>query len=357
MAILKPAFALVGAIASSIILIACSNPSPMNQVVPSGLGVERVKIANAVVPMSSLNLFTHRIGSDERGLHVVGNITGSRVLYASLLEGQVFHGYTLPKKKPFCQSAPVQQSLVLAIGTDKDGNVWLPTAFFGSPPGIFSFGPNCGAPGPTLSAPVNAQPVGIAFGPDGTKYVLMLFMGPHINTATVSVYAPGATSPTATLTDKRLSKGNFFTSSAVGVDSAGHVYVTCCGQPKGNQYVIVFNGQVSQYRGKMIVLQQAKLPSLSVTFDRSQNMIIPDAGDTTLKVYAPPYTGMPMVYPLKGLPNQCALSRKQGTIACANYPADTVDLYAYPSMSYRYSLKSPDYGSVSIGGVAFSPNQ
>ncbi len=357
MAILKPALAVVGAIASSVILTACSNPAPLNQVVPSGLGVERVKIAGAVVPTSSLNLFTRRFRSDGRDLRVVGNVTGNRVLYASLFEGQVFHGYTLPKKKAFCESQPVQQSIVNSIGTDTAGNLWLPTGFVTSPGGIYSFGPKCGAPGPTLSVPPNADPSGIAFGPDGTKYGLMTYYGgPNNGNTSVSVYPTGATSPTAELTDTRLNNRPEPT-DAVGVDSAGHVYVTCCDALKVDRFAIEFTGQGSQQRGKKIVLQQIAVPGGSVTFDRSSNMIVPDNGSASLNVYAPPYTGMPTIYALKGTPWQCALTRKQGTIACANLDADTIDLYAYPSMSYRYSLKSPDYASISLGGVAFSPSQ
>jgi hypothetical protein len=355
MAIIKPALAVVGAIASSMILSACSNQSPANGALPSGVAAQRVKVAGATIPASSLNLFTRGTGSDGRDLRVAGNVTGSRVLYASLFEGQIFHGYTLPKKKPFCQSQPVKLSIVNSIGTDKDGNLWLPTAFVGSPGAIYSFGANCGAPGPTLSIPLNADPSGIAFGPDGTKYGLMTYYG-SIDTTSVSVYPPGATSPTAELTDARLNNRPE-PADGVGADSAGNVYVTCCDALKVDRFAIEFTGQGSQQKGTKIVLQQIAVPGGSVTFDRSNNMIVPDAGGTSLNVYAPPYTGTPAVYALKGRPWQCALTRKQGTIACANLDANTIDLYAYPSMSYRYSLKSQVYPSITFGGVAFSPSQ
>lgn len=354
MASLKAALAVVGAIASSI-LVACSNPQGANDAVPSDASGARVVVAGRVVPASSLSFLTRELGSSDRGLRIRRDVAKGTVLYASLFEGAVFHEYVLPKRKPLCQSQPYDPAIVNAIGTDKDGTLWVPAWAYQS--WIYSYDRNCGGPVTTLSTLPLSEASGIAFGPDGTKFGLMTYLNPSNTVSFVSVYPTGATSPMAELNDPRLTQAE--PAGGVGVDSAGHVYVTCCGILSGPpiHFAIKFTGKGSQNSGKQIVLKQTTTPGGSVTFDRANNMIVPDNGGASLNVYAPPYTGKPTVHSLKGTPFQCALSPKQSTIACTNLTDNTVDLYTYPSMSYQYSLKATDYPSVQVAGVAFGPKQ
>jgi hypothetical protein len=172
------------------------------------------------------------------------------------------------------------------------------------------------------------------------------------NDGAVSVYPPGATSPAAELSDPRLNDTREPV-DGIAVDR-DHVYVTCCLANRRDRFVIKFKEQGSQQRGKKIVLAQMRAPGV-LTFDRSHNMIVPDTGDATLKIYTPPYAGAPTVYSLRGTPFQCALSRNGQTLACTNLNDNTADLYAYPSMTYSYSVQLDPYPSYMIGGVAFYP--
>lgn len=336
-------FAFVTAIAAaSWALTACSGP-PAGGIVPSG------KSSAVAVP-------THQVPPG----------ANAHVLYASLFEGEIYGAYKLPHTKPFCQSQFVGGTLVNSIGVDASGTLWLPTQANGAPR-IDSFAPNCGAKGTALSVPANGSPIGIAFDANNTKYALIVYFGTdgdNKDSTSVAVYPTGATAPQAELTDARLNKYNYVT-DGIGIDSAGHVFVTCCDDAKAKvqRFAIEFTGKGNQHKGKKILLQQMTAPGLSVSFDKADNMIIPDHGngvvvpgsEPSLDVYAPPYTGAPEIYPLRGSPGQCSLSPQQSLIACANVDANTVDLYAYPSMTYGYSVKLDPYPSFQLGGVAFAP--
>ena len=283
-------------------------------------------------------------------------------LYVVEAEGDNFLGYRPPKGAPFCSKIQnTKYAIVNGIGTDSSGTLWVPTNIFsGSRYGsyIFSYAPNCGAQGTTLSAPSGSQPVGIAFASDATKYGLMLYQygnRSHITFgASVAIYPTGATSPTAELTDPRLN-GNYYV-GGMGIDAVGKIYVSCCAgtKPKHPVFVIVFkSGQASQQRGRKIPLSQMQFPG-SVTFDRSQNMLITDINTSTLKIYAPPYSGSPATYPLQGNSPQCALSRHEDLLACGDYDNQDVDIYAYPSVTYQYSLSYDNPSRIPPGGVAFA---
>jgi hypothetical protein len=359
--LVKRASAAVAVAIGSCILAACSNTSAPRGLVPSGASLHsegaalRAVVAGVEVPSSSLRFAGDQFRSDVLDVQQMNSAASAQVLYGSLAQSAVFYGYRLPTKKPFCQNQPVNSTLVNSVGTDKAGNLWVPVQVLGSGGEIYSFAPSCGAQGTTLSTPPNASPVGIAFGPDGTKFGLMVYISSSKDSASVSVYPPGATNPTAELTDARLNGPNY-DPDGVGTDAAGHVYVTCCGAAQPSRFAIEFTGRGGQRKGKKIVLQQLTFPGGSVTFDRSNNMIVPDLTAATVNVYAPPYTGAPTIHPLKGTPWQCALSRRESMLACANQSANTLDLYAYPALTYRYSLKPGGNPSSPFLGVAFFPS-
>jgi len=276
------------------------------------------------------------------------------MIYVSEFEGDIFYGYRLPHTSPFCAGpAQIEYAIVDGIGVDSAGTLWVPTNIFGGSMAgsyIFSYAPKCGAQGTTLKGLQGAQPAGIAFGPDGTKYVTMFIQ----NGTSVAIYPPGATTAPAELNDPRLAAS---AAQGIGTDRAGRVYVSCClpVRKKRPSFVIVFkSGQESQSRGKKITLSQISHPGFSVTFDRAKNMILPDIDTNSVKIYAPPYSGNPTTYPLHGSPSQCALSGGENMLACSDYDNQDVDIYAYPSLAYQYSLPGQSSSGVPPGGVAFA---
>jgi len=311
---------------------------------------------NAVAVPSTMLFETTTIAPRASELRLRSDTAPRSLLYASLAEGEVIYGYKLPRENPICSTQLVKSTIVNGIGTDTSGTLWVPTGSTEGGGAIYSYAPKCGAQGTTLSVPTDAQPTGIAFASDGTKYGLMDYTNQQTDrsNASVAVYPSGATSPTAELTDPRLNDQKE-PAGGVGIDAAGNIYVTCCGSRRSLFAIEFPSGQGSQKKGKKIPLQQLEWPGAGITFDGSDNMIVPDQGDNTVKVYAAPYTGKPSVYPLEGRPGQCTLSPKQTLLACGDFSGDTVDVYAYPALTYQYSLKPKGYPSISFVGAAFAP--
>ena len=95
----------------------------------------------------------------------------------------------------------------------------------------------------------------------------------------------------------------------------------------------------------------------SPAFDKKDNLIVTDDSNQTLNVYAPPYTGKPKVYQLKGSSPQCTLNKAQTNVACGDKTNSSVDVYAYPSGKYQYSFNKGLSGSGNRRGAVrrFSP--
>jgi hypothetical protein len=95
----------------------------------------------------------------------------------------------------------------------------------------------------------------------------------------------------------------------------------------------------------------------SISFDKAGNMIMPSFQASSPEILAPPYTGTPTTYQLQGTSWQCDLNPKETELACSNVGPNTADIYAYPSITYEYSV-APSGGSQfnTVSGAAFVPN-
>lgn len=272
-------------------------------------------------------------------------------LYLSRFEGEYYDQFKLPKPNPSCISKIVGQTIVNSIATTSDKQLWLPVQ--GPTNGIYAYAPGCGAQTAFLSVPQNAGPVNVVFGADQTAYGLMSYIHSTGDTASVEVYPKGASSPQAEYTDPRIKGDGYYTVDAIGIDSKGKVYVTCCGP---HPFMIVFSGKGSQTHGKEIELKGLGFASGSISFDKAGNMIVPNLEGSSLGIFAPPYKGTATTYKLQGQSWQCGLNPKETELACGNELANTADIYSYPSMTYKYSVTSPNYGTIQVGGTAFVPS-
>jgi hypothetical protein len=279
----------------------------------------------------------------------------SETFYLSLLLGEIYNVFKLPKTKPFCESSVVDNEVVNSIATTSDGDVWLPSD--GPPTGIIAYAPGCGVQTGFLSVPdtANADPVAVAFGPNQTAYGLVGFYGTQCcaENGYVEVYPKGASSPQFQYTDPRLNSNSGFP-GAVGINK-GKVYVSCCGS---DPYLIVFSASGrNQKHGKKIQLQGISDQGGSISFDKAGNMIMPNFNASSLEILPPPYTETPTAYQLEGISWQCGLNPKETELACSNVGANTADIYSYPSMTYEYSV-APSGGSQSntVKGAAFVPS-
>jgi hypothetical protein len=309
-----------------------------------------------VRPLSS-GFALQRVGVRSLGLNLrfPPKRSKSETFYLSLLLGEVYNVFKLPKTKPFCESSVVDNEVVNSIATTSDGDVWLPSD--GPPTGIIAYAPGCGVQTGFLSVPdtANADPVAVAFGPSQTAYGLVGFYGTQCcaENGYVEVYPKGASSPQFQYTDPRLNSNSGFP-GAVGINK-GKVYVSCCGS---DPYLIVFSASGrNQKHGKKIQLQGISDQGGSISFDKAGNMIMPNFNASSLEILPPPYTETPTAYQLEGISWQCGLNPKETELACSNVGANTADIYSYPSMTYEYSV-APSGGSQSntVKGAAFVPS-
>lgn len=231
-------------------------------------------------------------------------------------------------KTDICQITSVGEG-INAIGVDASGELWIPQGLdvkTGNAD-VVSFAPNCGAAGKTLTDN-KGQPAGIAFAPDGTRYMNNI-VGPSSTAGNIAVYPAGKLKPTRFLTN-----ANIFFANGVGVDSKGNVYVSFFSSTSATGVLKFKDGQMP---GTILGKIKNGSPG-AITFDKSDNLIITDDSAVTINVYAPPYDKAPKTYPLKGHSPQCSLNKAQTNLACGDKTNTTVDVFGYPSGSYLYSF-------------------
>jgi hypothetical protein len=284
------------------------------------------------------------IGSGHRaGLKLVDAAKIKAQLYVSQFATKAVNDYSAPNRgnaAPFCEITGT--NFVNSLGVDSSGTVWIPQ---GNPIKITSNGANCGPAGPTLTDP-NGQPVDIAFDSQGTRYVADI-QNNSSGPGDISVYPPGYTSPTRTLT------GSFvFAVIGVAVDSRDNVYMSFVDEKNHGSVIEFPQGQMP---GKNLTEVHAGLTPGTVGFDRHDNLIIQDQGTRMTKIYAPPYTGKHRKIALKGYTVQCSLNKRETALACADYENATVDVFRYPSGKYLYSFNNGISASGELIGLAYDP--
>jgi hypothetical protein len=156
------------------------------------------------------------------------------------------------------------------------------------------------------------------------------------------------TSPSSLLTNSSIA-------FAIGdaVDSHGNVFVSYNNQASRAGRVVEFRH--GQMPGKRLHDVKIRVPGAPL-FDRSDNLIVVNQLGSAY-VWAPPYTGTPRKFHLKGYTVQCSFDRGETTLACGDYQNFTIDVYAYPSGTYLYSFNNGlGSGNGGIDGVAFDPS-
>ncbi len=244
--------------------------------------------------------------------------------------------------KPFCQT-PVGDGNVLDIGVDARGHLWVPDA---SPSKVLAFSTGCVSGWPRkvvkkLSDP-DGQPAGIAFSSNGTAYVNNI-AGPNQAPGSVSIYAPGARSPTGQLTPPT---GAAFVFN-VAVDASNNVWATVG---------VLGAAAVEEFPdGKppgTLLSQQTIVEPIGIAFDAKQNMLLVDTYWLTLFVFSPPYGGEPTrsITLHDGAVSSYAyvtLNRQNTRMYLDNTRDSSVEVYRYPACKYLYSITA---GLVGPGG-------
>lgn len=244
-------------------------------------------------------------------------------------------------KPPFCEISETG-GYGYPLTVDPNGNLWIPLrpTDSGVNSTVVAYKPSCGSRILRLEDP-DAQVSDIAIAQDGTVYVANVNTG-YDGPGDVLVYPKGQTTPS-----RYLGPHKFANPWGVAVDSLNNVYVQDV-VGSSTRLLIFHNARGSGRRLKNFTTEAPR----KIVFDKSNDLIVP-ADDATLLVYAPPYTAKPKTYALKGIPVQCALNAAQSTLACTDVQNDSVDVYSYPALTYRYSFSS-GIGS-QIRGIAESP--
>jgi hypothetical protein len=205
---------------------------------------------------------------------------------------------------------------------------------------IYTFGPNCGAKGPTLQESLGF-PYGIAIDKKSGR-VYVTWYPTSGNGGGVIVYEKGSLYPTYVLSGSVLAGANY----GIAVSSAGNVFTG------GYLGLVEFIG--GRQSGH-IVLNPPGLSSIqSLDFDRNDNLIA-NTG-STIMVYAAPYNAAPILtITAKGVAFDCKVDKPNQYLYCSDYTNGSVDVYAYPSGAYAYSITNGLKQANVVWGIAIAP--
>ncbi len=294
-------------------------------------------LANISPPDADLS-----VGAGQNSATVPG---GLYVAQGAARTAPVIREYALPDNKngpPKCKDI-LPTSGVFGIGVNARHVLYVPVATFGKPSKILTFGPNCGKAGRTLDG-LNDTVIDVAFdNTNDTVYVAT-------DTGSIDVYEKEATLPTRTLHNDQL-----VSSPGVAVDSHGNVFQS--GHKSAN-VVEYFQGK--QQGNKVLPLTGLNRP-YGLEFDVKGNLIVIDDSSGIL-VYAAPFNGPPIhTIRTKGSPVYGKLDFANRNLYVSdssfgeNHP---VDVYAYPSGTFEYSITNglTKYFSTGIAVDPASPN-
>jgi hypothetical protein len=284
-------------------------------------------------PASALRFVSPRAVRAQAAVGVVNSTGKSAILvYATGNE---------KNKAPFCKIGAAG-TYPGALAVDPNGDLWVPGGMnSGLDSVVVQYKPSCGPAILTLQDPY-AQVSDIAVAQNGTVYVANATTG-YGSLGDVLVYPKGRATPS-----RYLGSHEYFYPYGIAVDSLNNVYVAYDAGTGSTTGVLVFvNAKGPGRRLKNFRTNEIG----SFLFDRNNDLIVSNGSE--LDIYAPPYNGEPKAYALKGQSHQCTLNAAQSTLSCTDSQNESVDVYNYPALTYRYSFNNGIDGQVS--GIAESP--
>jgi hypothetical protein len=242
------------------------------------------------------------------------------------------------KNKPPTTCEPASSTNGIAI--DRYGNLWVPD---GRANTTTEYAPNCGSAKMTIPDSTG-EPADVGF--DGKSRVYILNLNNLSGPPTVEIYNSTSGKQLGTLSDP-----SFKDLFGIGTDRLGNVFVSNLTSSNVGIVIEFPNGKMpgTQLSGVSLGLPGAP------TFDRANNLIITDWFRETIDVFSPPYAGSPTTAPLKGSSIWCKLNRKEAGLYCGDADNGSIDVYAYPGNSYKYSYTAGLSSSALVTGVAPAP--
>jgi hypothetical protein len=255
-------------------------------------------------------------------------------LYIGEFDAGTVAEYSVPDKKnlgPRCSDIPDRYSGVAGIAVDAHRLLYVPYND-NATHDVATFGPNCGTRGPTLVDPYGDVGSVAIDNKKNTVYV------GNENTGNIEVYANGATTPTGEL---NLYHGSGF---GLAVNGSGDVF------DSGNPIIEFPHGQNN--RGKQLSLSGLQGP-IGLSFDRDDNLLV--SNEYNIAIYAPPYNGAPkQTITTQPFCLYSAVDAKNEHLYVSEQTNNAVDVYAYPSGKFEYSITA-GIQSRSVDGVALDP--
>jgi hypothetical protein len=242
--------------------------------------------------------------------------------------------YTVPDKKnlgPRCTDS-MPAGGVNGIAVDAHRLLYVPYNL-NSTHDVLTFGPNCGAPGPTLVDP-NGGVAAVAI--DNKKSIV--YVG-NYNTGNIEVYKHGATLPTGVLSCSTHGSG-----FGVAVDKFGDVFNS------GGTIVEFPHGH---NQGCKALALSSLIGPVGLSFDSNNNLLVDN--EYNIAIYAPPYSGAPkQTITTEPFNLYCAIDAKNKNLYVSEQTNNAVDVYAYPAGTFEYSITA-GIPSRSVSGVALDP--
>ena len=274
--------------------------------------------------------------------------------------------YAIPDSNnaaPVCTSG--KATAINGIGVDASGTLWVP----GSLPGkvssptndVFAYAANTCTPNKTKLTETNGQGSDIAFASTGTIYVLDVLDKSYVS-GLISVYPAGNTKPASTLKlpgigryDPNTGKGGL--ALGIATDAADNVYASY-ENTHGGTDIAVFAGGAGP--GK--ILQRSPSTTYEgLTFDANGNLLA--AGEVSgrfgaIYVFQPPYNAFPSAQIptfAASIPVDLKLDPANANLYVSDVSNGTIDVYAYPKVTYEYSISNGLVASYGVEGVAVDP--
>jgi hypothetical protein len=264
------------------------------------------------------------------GDHIaVAQFGGSSVLWFPLNDKR-------NKLPAICQPA----SSTNGIAIDRDGNLWVPD---GRANTTTEYGPNCGGAKLTIQDSTG-EPADVGFA--GKKRVFILNLNNVSGAPTVEIYNSTSGMQLGTLSDP-----SFNVLFGLGTDRNGNVFVSNLTKYNVGNVIEFPKGKMP---GKQLSGVSLGLPG-APTFDRRNNLIIADWLAERIDVFSPPYQASPTTSSLMGSSIWCKLNQKEKNLYCGDADNGSIDVYAYPGNTYKFSYTASLSSSALVTGVAPAP--
>jgi sugar lactone lactonase YvrE len=228
------------------------------------------------------------------------------------------------------------------MAVDDSGNLYVAN---GDAQNVLVYAPGASSPTTTLSDP-NGFPVDVAVDSDGTIYAANIW-GMAGNPGTIAVYKNGATSPTSVLNDRA-----FTQVAGAALDRHGNLFVSYDANHGSVGAVVEF-----QHGKKMVQTKISLGAAGGIGFDAAGHLLAMDCAASTLNVYDAGNAKPIHKLKLPGSPIYFAFGKQSKMLYVANYANGEIDVYDYtPSkLTLSNTITNGMNASSDNLGVAISP--